>query len=68
MSALFGPHTGFIVASYTVAIFLIGGLAALTIREHKIMSRKLAQIDPRQIGPDPAAEKILSASTPEILP
>lgn len=47
MIALFGPHAGFIAASYAVAIVLIGGLGFWTIRDHKIMSRKLAQIDPR---------------------
>ena len=68
MSALFGPHAAFIAASYGIAVLLIGGISVWTIHDHKSMSRKLARIDPRQMGHGLTGEKNPPGSTTANMP
>ncbi len=47
MTALFGPHAAFIVASYVAAILLIGGLIFAILADHRRQARLIAERDPR---------------------
>jgi heme exporter protein D len=48
MAAL-GPHAAFIVAAYAVTAFVVAGLIAWVVFDHRAQARALADLDARGV-------------------
>jgi heme exporter protein D len=45
MSLVLGPHAGFIVAAYAVAVLVITALIAWIVLDHRAQQRRLAALE-----------------------
>jgi heme exporter protein D len=52
-----GNHAGFIVASYAVAVIVIGGLITWVMADYRTQRRKLADLDRRGLRRRSAAAR-----------
>jgi heme exporter protein D len=49
MTALLGPHAGFIVAAYAVTVLTIGGLAGWIVLDRRALRQRLDELERRGI-------------------
>jgi heme exporter protein D len=45
MSLVLGPHAGFIIAAYAVAVLVIAALVAWVALDHRAQQRRLAALE-----------------------
>jgi heme exporter protein D len=68
-----GPHAGFIVIAYGLAILLVGAMMAWVVVDHRRQLRSLAELEARGVtrrSPRPARSEVESGfpSEPKISP
>ena len=50
----FGPHSGYIAASYAVAVLILGWMLVSTLLANRATARRLADLEARRTGTGPS--------------